>query len=185
MTPGPDRPLDRVTIHYRRLPDHLEIFRQPIIHRDPEAIVTFSPAIQVTSPMTLDGRIALENGSDIVWFTFPDRWHDIGRFHTADGAFTGFYANVLTPVEILPGHLWRTTDLFLDVWMEPGKAAVLLDEDELGEALEAGVLEAGMARRARSEACRILERANAGAWPPPIVHAWTRERALAALVASG
>ncbi len=181
MTPEPDRSLPHVTIHYLRPPDHLQTFRQPIIHQSPEVIVTFSRGIRVPSPMELDGEVVLETGSDIVWFTFPRLWHDIGRFHNAAGAFTGFYANLLTPVELLPGDVWRTTDLFLDVWMKPGQAPKLLDEDELQDALDANALEAKTARCAREEAERILERAGAGAWPPPVVHEWTRERALAVL----
>ena len=181
MTSRPGRSLPRVTIHYLRPPGHLQTFRQPIIHQGPEVIITFSRRIRVPSPMELDGEIVLETGSDIVWFTFPGLWHDIGRFHNARGAFTGFYANLLTPVEVLPGNIWRTTDLFLDVWMKPGQAPRLLDEDELQDALNADALEAGTARRAREEAERILERAGAGAWPPPVVHEWTRERALRVL----
>lgn len=181
MSPEPDRSLPRVTIHYLRPPDHLQTFRQPIIHQSPEAIVTFSRGVRVPSPMELDGEVVLETGSDIVWFTFPRLWHDIGRFHDAEGAFTGFYANLLTPVEMLPGNIWRTTDLFLDVWMKPGRAPRLLDEDELQAALDGGAVESRTARRAREEARRILGRAGAGAWPPSVVHEWTRERALAVL----
>ncbi len=181
MTSEPHRSLPRVTIHYLRPPDHRQILRQPIIHRNPEVIVTFSRDIRVAAPMRLGGKVVLEAGSDIVWFTFPHLWHDIGRFHTSDGAFTGLYANVLTPVEVLPEHVWHTTDLFLDVWMEPGKAPVLLDEDELEAALEAGALAAETARRAREEAGKILKRAQVGTWPPAVVHEWTREQALTVL----
>ena len=181
MTGGRRRSLPHVTIHYLRPPDHLQTFRQPIIHESPEAIVTFSRGVHVPSPMEMDGEVVLETGSDIVWFTFPGLWHDIGRFHNAEGRFTGFYANLLTPVEMLPGNIWRTTDLFLDVWMKPEQVPRLLDEDELQAALDAGALEPGTARRARKEAERILERADAAAWPPPLVHEWTRERALAVL----
>ena len=181
MTPGSARSPSRVTIHYLRPPDHVEIFREPVVHRSPEAVVTLSRGVRASPPMEMDGRIVLETGSDIVWFTFPRLWHNIGRFHTAEGAFTGFYANVLTPVEMLPGRVWHTTDLFLDVWMEPGKAPRLLDEDELEAALDSGALEAETARRAREEAKRILELARAGRWPPPVVLDWTRRRALAAL----
>ena len=181
MTSGPGHSLPHVTIHYLRPPDHLQTFRQPVIHRSPEVVVTFSRGIRVEAPMTLGERVVLETGSDIVWFTFPELWHDIGRFHAADGVFTGYYANVLTPVEILPGQVWRTTDLFLDVWMEPGEAPVLLDEDELEAAIAAGALDYETAGCAREEAGRILERARMGAWPPAVVHDWTRERALAVL----
>ena len=181
MTPDPGRSPSPVTIHYLRPPDHLETLREPVVHRSPEVVITFAPGIRVSSPKKLEGRVVLETGSDIVWFTFPGLWHNIGRFHNAQGVFTGFYANTLTPVEMLPGSVWRTTDLFLDVWMEPGRAPRLLDEDELEAALDAGALEAETARRAREEAERILERARTGEWPPPVVREWTRGRALAAL----
>ena len=185
MTSEPGRSLPRVTIHYLRPPDRLQTFRQPIIHQSAEVIVTFSRGIRVPSPMELDGEVVLETGSDVVWFTFPGRWHDIGRFHNARGAFTGFYANLLTPVEMLPGHVWHTTDLFLDVWMTPGRAPRLLDEDELQAALDADALDIEMAGRAREEAERILELAGAGRWPPPVVREWTRERALGVLEHTG
>lgn len=184
MSPEPGRSLPHVTIHYLRPPDHLQTFRQPIIHESPQVIVTFSRRIRVPAPMELDEEVVLETGSDVVWFTFPGLWHDIGRFHNARGAFTGFYANLLTPVEMLSGNIWRTTDLFLDVWMKPGQAPRLLDEDELQDALDADALEPTTAQRAREEAERILERARAGAWPPPVVHEWTRKRVLGVLVSS-
>ncbi len=180
MSRDPDRPA-HVTIHYLRPPDRLQTFRQPVVHDALEVTVTLSRGIRVASPMEVNGRVVLETGSDIVWFTFPRAWHDIGRFHTADGAFTGIYANVLTPVEMSPGRVWRTTDLFLDVWFEPGGAPKLLDEDEFQAALEAGALDADTGRRARREAHRLMELAGAGVWPPSVVRTWTRDRALAAL----
>ena len=67
-----------------------------------------------------EAEVALERGSDAVWFTFPGLWHDIGRFHRSDGTFTGIYANILTPPLIQPDGVWHTTDLFLDLWQKPG-----------------------------------------------------------------
>ena len=58
------------------------------------------PAAGISSPMVVAGRTILEPGAPVVWFTFPGRAHDIGRFHAAGGTFTGYYANVLTPVEL-------------------------------------------------------------------------------------
>ena len=58
------------------------------------------PAAGVTRPTVVNGRAVLEPGAPVVWFTFPGRHHDIGRFHTADGTFTGCYANILTPVQL-------------------------------------------------------------------------------------
>ena len=135
----------------------------------------------MTRPSVIDGAVALEPGSPIVWFSFPGAWHDVGRFHRADGTFTGLYANVLTPVEGIEGAGWVTTDLFLDVWIPAtGGDARILDEDELQDALERGWIDAATASRARAEATRLVEAAAAGAWPPRLVHDWTLDRARAA-----
>jgi predicted RNA-binding protein associated with RNAse of E/G family len=126
------------------------------------------------------GRTVLEADSPVVWLTFPGAWHDIGRFHTPDGRFTGFYANILTPVRIeteATGDEWETTDLFLDVFVTPDGAAHLLDRDELDEARREGWIDAPLAARAEAEAERLVARARAGSWPPPVARAWTLERA--------
>jgi len=140
--------------------------------------VTFARDLVVEPPRTIGGQVALERGSDIVWFTFPDVWHDIGRFHTADGVFRGFYANILTPPTFHPGGVWRTTDLFLDVWLRPGDDPIVLDRDEMDEAYERGWINTKVRRRALEEVERILAALARGNWPPAVAHRWTRERAL-------
>lgn len=141
-----------------------------------DALVTYLPRAGVSRPMVIDGRTILEPGSPVVWFTFPGAWHDIGRFHTADGRFTGWYANILTPVEI-SGDDWRTTDLFLDVLLEPARPPRVLDRDELQAALDAGWIDAATAARAEAESDRLVELARGGRWPPPVVAEWTLEKA--------
>ncbi len=134
------------------------------------------PAAGVTRPTIVAGQTVLEPGSPVVWFTFPGARHDIGRFHTLDGEFTGCYANILTPVE-RHGDTWRTTDLFLDVFLGLDGEVHILDRDELEEAVARGWVEEGTARDAEEEAGRLVEAARAGSWPPAIVDAWPLERA--------
>jgi len=167
---------DTVHIHYRRPPDRRDIYSQRLVHRDADCIVTFMPRTPLDRPMIIDGMTALEPGSPVVWFTFPGAWHDIGRFHTADGRFTGIYSNVLTPVRFADEATWETTDLFVDVWLPAPGGAVLLDEDELDEAATAGWIELSLADRARAEARRLVRLAWSGEWPPAIVRAWTLDR---------
>jgi predicted RNA-binding protein associated with RNAse of E/G family len=167
-----------VDIHYRRLPDRETVFRQRVVHREPGVVVTLLPSADLPRPVRVNGRAVLEPGSPVVWFTYPGLWHDIGRFHTPDGRLTGFYANVLTPVE-MSGERWRTTDLCLDVWLGADGALELLDEAELAGAEERGWLDAVTARRARAEAAGLVEAARAGTWPPAHVHEWTLARASA------
>ena len=157
------------------------MFDQRLVFRSESGIVTFLDRTAARPPLRVDGDTILEQDSPIVWFTFPNAWHDIGRFHRAGGTFTGFYANLLTPVQFLDDSTWTTTDLFLDVWLSAGGAASLLDADELDHAERAGWVDAATAVRARAEAERILAGARTGEWPPPVVHEWTLERVLAAI----
>ncbi len=166
----------RVRIHYLRPPDREQLFEQVVVHEDPEVIVTLAESVSYDPPLVIDGAVALENGSPAVWFTFPGRWHDVGAFHRADGTFTGYYANVLTPPRI-EGREWWTTDLFLDVWLSADGARRLLDEEELEAAECAGHVSPGLAARARAEAQELMARAEAGLWPPEVVRVWTLERA--------
>ena len=167
-----------VDIHYRRLPDRVSVFRQRVLHRDPEVVVTLLEAADLRRPVEVDGRIVLEPGAPVVWFTYPGRWHDIGRFHTADGRFTGCYANVLTPVE-MEGDGWRTTDLCLDVWLGTDGVARILDQEELAEAEGQGWVDPATAARARQEAAGLVRAAAAGRWPPRHTQDWTLDRASA------
>ena len=167
---------DVVTIHYRRPPDRLDVFEQAVVEDDGECVVTYLPSAQVKKPMEVGGRVVLEPGSPIVWFTYRgDMWHDVGRFHLADGTLTGIYANVLTPVR-MEGAEWETTDLFLDVWMDADGRVEILDRDEFDAALAAGWIDPSTAARALAEAERLADDARLGAWPPAYVREWTAER---------
>ncbi len=168
----------RVEIYYRRPPDREQVFDQEVVHEDGEVIVTLARSMTFDAPMRIDGEVALESGSSVVWFTFPGAWHDIGRFYKGDGTFAGYYANVLTPVEI-EGRVWRTTDLYLDVWLSASGELQPLDEEEFEEAVARELIDRATATRAREEATRIIADAEAGSWPPPVVREWTLERALA------
>lgn len=163
----------RVHIHYLRPPDREEVFHQDLIHEEDGVLVTWARNLTFDPPVRVGERTVLETGSDVVWFTWPGRWHDVGRFHTADGTFQGLYANVITPPEI-EGSVWHTTDLFLDVWLPAdGAPPRVLDRHELDEAVEEGWVDGDTAARALEEVDRLLEAHQAGSWPPPEVHAWT------------
>lgn len=181
--PMPTLPV--VDIHYRRLPDRVTVFRQVVVEDAGDYVVTFLEASDVAKPVTDGaGRTILEPGAPVVWFTYPGAWHDIGRFHLADGTFTGIYANVLMPVAMLPGA-WDTTDLCLDVWLGTDGRLEVLDQDELEQARARGWIAPAAAQRALQEAVRLMGAARAGAWPPAHVGEWTLERARARVSGGG
>lgn len=160
------------------------MFDQHVLERRADCIVTFLERTSLEAPLVIDGRIALENDSPAIWFTFPGAWHDIGRFHRANHTFTGFYANILTPVRFLSPNLWETTDLFLDVWSAEG-TVIVLDAEELDAAVARDWVDQATAARARDETAALLRRARRGEWPPRIVSEWTLERALEVRRGSG
>jgi predicted RNA-binding protein associated with RNAse of E/G family len=167
---------DEVRIRYHRLPDRLDVYTQQRIVQTDDGIVTLNENTRLRADLHAGNHVILEPGSPVVWFTFPGLWHDIGRFHLRDGTFTGFYANLLTPVRMLAPDEWETTDLFLDVWQDADGRVLLLDEEEFEQAIAAGWLDTDLATRARHEADAITGQAAAGGWPPPIVREWTLER---------
>lgn len=168
-------------IHYRRLPDRIQVYRQELLLDAPDVKISYQPSTPLERPLVVAGRVILEPGSPVVWCTFPDRWHDIGRFHRANGEFTGWYANVLTPVQLhSDGELplrWSTMDLCLDVWQAADGTVEVLDREEFDQALSEGWIDAMVGRRAEREAARLAAAARRGLWPPTVAQEWTLERA--------
>jgi uncharacterized protein len=173
-----------VGIHYHRPPDRTQLFRQYLVHDTPEVKITLATDLTFEVPVRIHDRIVLETGSEAVWFTMPGVWHDIGRLHRADGTFTGIYANIITPCAFETPTRWRTTDWFLDLWIDPDGRISILDEDEFEDAIAKGYVDETTEARVREEATRLKKWAEAGEWPPPIVHEWTRERAREALTSA-
>lgn len=166
----------RVRIHYRRPPDRIDLFVQPLVQRSADCIITFMPRTPLPRPVRVHDRIVLEDGGPVIWFTWPDRMHDVGCFHDLHGRCTGHYANIITPVQFRSPTEWETTDLFLDVWVGADGTVALLDEDELAAAVAAGAVGQDVAALARAEADRLLAAARIGDFPPAEVRAWTLER---------
>lgn len=167
---------EHITLLYHRPPNHTSVFVQELLHADDNVLITYQPLTPLNKPVVVENDIVLEDGSPAIWFTFPGCMHDVGRFHTADGAFTGLYANIIEPVELHTRTDWSSTDLFLDIWIGPDGEPRLLDFDELEHAVAQGWISAETGERARAEAERLIRLYASGSWPPPIVNEWTISR---------
>lgn len=172
------RPGSIVDIHYRRIGQPARVYRQFVLETRPDVVVTFQPRTPIDTPLVVDGLTILEPRSPVIWFSFLDKWHDVGLFHRTNGAVTGLYGNILTPLEFLDGHLWATTDLCLDIWMPRWGSPRLLDEDELDAAETGGRIDPTLAARARDEAKALMLACRTGTWPPPMTAEWSLVRAL-------
>ncbi|HET7276081.1 MAG TPA: DUF402 domain-containing protein, partial [Longimicrobiaceae bacterium] len=130
---------------------------------------------ELEKPVVVAGRNVLEPSAPVIWFTYPDRWYDIGLFHLADGTFTGYYANILTPVQ-MNDDVWHTTDLCLDVWAGADGNVELLDQEEFAEAVERGWMDERCAAIARTTAADLMAAAVDGSWPTREVREWDLAR---------
>lgn len=156
----------KVRYRYRRPGKPPTVYDQWLVLDRPDLKVMLLDAY-AGDPLTVGGATVLEPGSPIVWFVFPERWHDIGRFHLADGTFTGWYTNLTTPIEITEAE-WSARDLFLDLWTPASGPSVWLDEDEFQAAFKAKRLDAATRRRALNERAIIDLQVASGDWPPPV-----------------
>jgi predicted RNA-binding protein associated with RNAse of E/G family len=156
-----------IRYQYHRLGKPKVVYEQVLVLDRPDVKVLLQESYDGRE-LTAGDRVILEPGASIIWYVFPDKWHDIGRFHLADGTVTGWYTNLTTPPE-LNGDTWTARDLFLDLW-QPGDGgpAVWLDEDELKEAVRRGQIDRATHQRIENERTMIDLQLRAGEWPPAI-----------------
>ena len=156
-----------VTLEYLRPGKGTVMYRERLFTDRPDMKVLLTDP-EASRDILVDGSLILQAGAPILWFVFPGAWHDIGRFHLADGSFTGWYTNICTPI-LMKGSRWSSTDLFLDHWSPLNGTPKWLDEDEFTQAAASGVLTAELADAARAEHHRIDLLLTSRAWPPEIV----------------
>ncbi len=79
---------------------------------------------------TLDaGFVRFEKGDISTEHYFTDRWYSIFEVATPSGELKGWYCNVSRPV-VIEGEELRSHDLELDLWIDPERRTLRLDEDE-------------------------------------------------------
>ena len=157
----------RIEYHYHRPGRGETVFDEVLIIDEPDLKVTLLEAYEGQEVRT-GNEVILEAGAPIVWFVIPGAWHNVGRFHLADGTFTGWYTNLCTPVELGERH-WSCTDLFLDLWQRADDGAPRwLDEDQFRNAVDTGLLDGTLAARVVAERRAITARLERRAWPPEV-----------------
>lgn len=125
-----------------------------------------------SAPLAYGGEIVMDRGYRAVWFLFKDRGYDVGRVYRPDGAWTGYYVDVLEPVRWTGSDPWTlqpVIDLFLDLWIAPDGGYAVLDEDEFEDALKTGRLTPDQAVHARRVIAELAEATTRGTFPPEVV----------------
>lgn len=165
-----------IQYEYRRPGKRLQTYEEWLVLDRPDAKVLLQD--YAGPDLVVAGATMLEHGASAVWYVFPEKWHDVARFHLRDGTLTGFYTNLCMPVEI-GEHRWVGRDLFLDLWQPVEGRARWLDEDELAAAVRSGMIDAATNKRIRNERSLIDLQVARSAWPPPIVRDLSLEQARA------
>ena len=155
-----------IQLDYHRPGKGTTVFREWLILDRPDVKVLLLERYEKEAIRHGDS-VMLASGAPVVWYVFTETWHDIGRFHDAQGNFTGWYTNICTPIEI-DGDRWKSPDLFLDLWQPVAGEPVWLDDDELADAVKRGVIDRATRKRIQNERVIIDFQLSQGAWPPPI-----------------
>ncbi len=155
-----------IRYEYRRPGKEVTVYDEWLVLDRPDAKVLLLE--RYDGPELRRGKdVMLGAGAPIVWYVFPEKWHDIGRFHRADGTLTGWYTNLSKPVE-MRGDTWSASDLFLDHWLPRVGEPAWLDEDEFDAAVRSGLIDTATKRRVQNERTIIDLQVSEGAWPPAI-----------------
>ncbi len=102
------------------------------------------------------GYAVFKRGDRLVETFYSDRWYNVfAVYDRDDGALKGWYCNVTRPATITADAV-SSDDLALDVWVSPGGAVTVLDEDEFA-ALELSEADRAAAEDALRQLIRLAE----------------------------
>lgn len=165
------RVIGELTFEFVRPPDRRVRMDSRLLHAADDVIITAHQA-SPSKPVEHLGEVVLDKDYWAVWFLFKDRPFDVGRFYRPDGAWTGYYVDVLEPVRWVgtdPATLEPMVDLFLDLWIAPSGEFIVLDEDEFEEAIDQKRLRHDQIVHARRVLEDLIQVTQRGAFPPAVV----------------
>ncbi len=166
-----DRIRGRVTFDFIRLPDR-RVSQPSLLLQATDDTIVLAHELSPHRPVEYFSQIVMDMGHWGVWFLFKGKPFDVGRVYRPDGTWTGYYIDVLEPVQweaSNPNTLEPIVDLFLDLWIAPDGKHMVLDADEFEEAITLGHLTRGQVGRARSTLQELVEATERGEFPPAVV----------------
>jgi len=157
----------RIVIVYHRLPDRIREY-PGLLRDETPSMLTIESRLTTSKPTTAFGKTIADTGYLAIWFIFKNRWYDIGKFYDQSGKWLGYYCDIIQPVRKLLADQSRTvrlTDLYLDLWVSAENGFLILDENELADAVEKRYLTEKMARRARNQLNILVEMIRSKEFP--------------------
>lgn len=162
--------MQTIELIYRRLPDRVSHFQQNLLYEDNEVIVT-SQQVKPSKAIVIDGVTVLGDNFTAIWFVFANRWYDIGKIYNLNNQLTGYYCDIIMPMNRTETH-FEITDLFLDLWVSPDGRYQLHDEDEFEDAILHNWIRGDVAEQARNVLQHLITEIESSVFPPEIVFQW-------------
>lgn len=99
-------------------------------------------------------------------FTFLDRGYKLGRFFDRDGHFLYWYCDIIEVSYDRDSDTYTINDLLLDIKIFPDGRVIILDAEELAQALEEGLITKEQAGKALRIFDSLLKLIYSGDFPP-------------------
>jgi predicted RNA-binding protein associated with RNAse of E/G family len=160
--------LRTVVIEYLRPPGPPALIESELLQED-HNLTVFRHPLSPSAPIDIGGEIVLGDGFTGVWFLYSGETYDVGRIHDQAGRLTGYYCDMILPMQRIGSGRYSITDLFLDLWVSPNGQYTVLDRDEFEEAVIRGWVTSEQAALAERTLNKLLRLAEASSFPPPLV----------------
>lgn len=163
-----ERVIGSLTYELIRPPERRFTFTTDLLKADHRRIVV-AGEVSPSKPLFFGGEEVIGSRYWAVWFLFKGEPWDVGRFYRPDGTFTGYYADVLNPVDWDgedPASLQPLVDLFLDIWVAPDETYQVLDEDEFEEAVRSNAISSDRAAHATAVLSNLVDAVDRKQFPP-------------------
>ena len=161
--------MPKIRVRIVRLPDDIEEWEHELLLDTPEMIISEFDFSGLPKPSIIKGRTVCENGYRGMLFEFVKEWYEIIKIWNPKGEFMGYYCNINRPPERFEGG-YEAVDLFLDLWVFPDMEYVVLDEDELSEAVDKGLVDGDTKKKATEILTRLVNMVEGKNFPPRIVN---------------
>jgi len=139
----------------------VDISEDEVLHRSDELLVTRWSSIRPRQDFC--GGISC---------TFLKKGYKIGRFYDSGGNFLYWYCDIIETDYDPVTDTYTINDLLLDIKIYPDGRIMMLDADELAQALEEGLIGSGQAVRALKILDGLLKMIYDGSFPPSECEGW-------------
>jgi predicted RNA-binding protein associated with RNAse of E/G family len=163
-----EKPAAKLRLLYVRLPHTISDLSNSLIYESRRIIVGISET-RPSKPIEFGGKIVMNTGFQGTFFILRGKWFVVSKIRDVQGKHTGYYCDIVTPLNRSKEGILELTDLFLDLWVSPELKYKVLDEEELEQALEKSSITKLLYKKAKSELRKLVKTVKNREFPPPLV----------------